>query len=611
MLITQGFEQRNITQLLDQEATVENTFKQLTQFIEKLQQGDIVYIHYSGHGQQVSDIDPSKHSHYKHIPHLHADEEDGYDEALALYDAPVHFYPGYDFSKHLIDDQIEYFQTLILSKIEKSGQLIMVFDSCHSGTVTRGSEPYLLYRGDNRKCLDPVIPVEKQSKFNKIEQPAQLIELKGCKDDQRNLEVVKGTLGAKKSYGSLSYFLCQTLNELKEKATYQMVFDILSNKIYANSKWTQEAVMETRHADKLFFGSGNLVMPDFYGISPAANLNQLIVRAGLIHGIHIGDSISIVKSANVEKVVLNGIVTDISGAECTIDVGKTITEVSKSSSSENHYSGFLAKRFYQNKPGQELDIALELENKSLENKIEKTFSSMPNIHFTNKAIPGVDYIIKGTKQNKVQIIIPESNIPLRDMPFLDLNQDKNLDTLKQLVEDALVVAYFNSLELNDPKTTIDVSITEMGQKEYQPILTNPAYQNKLTAVKLINVKLTNTSDQKLHIYVLHQSNSNVFDKVKALTMLPNESDVVPVKFGCEKGQNCELTDNLIVLSSLKELNLNYLTTSSRTLRNSTRGTDQLENQVMKGIGGENSKINPNPGISIQKIPFKIDVLLNP
>jgi hypothetical protein len=67
-LLKQGFEAKNIHVISDSMATkkdIDVAFRQLTQ---EVKQGDIVWFHFSGHGQQIQD--------------LNNDEPDGYDEAL-------------------------------------------------------------------------------------------------------------------------------------------------------------------------------------------------------------------------------------------------------------------------------------------------------------------------------------------------------------------------------------------------------------------------------------------------------------------------------------------------------------------------------------------------
>jgi len=75
--------------------------------VAELNPGDHLFIHYSGHGTQVYDAS--------------SEEEDGYDEALYLYDGP------------LIDDDIN----KCLQGIPKDATVVVMFDSCFSGSATR------------------------------------------------------------------------------------------------------------------------------------------------------------------------------------------------------------------------------------------------------------------------------------------------------------------------------------------------------------------------------------------------------------------------------------------------------------------------------------------
>ena len=61
----QGF---TTTTLLDEQATFDNITTKITLFIENTKKGDLVYLHFSTHGQPVEDVN--------------GDEEDGWDESI-------------------------------------------------------------------------------------------------------------------------------------------------------------------------------------------------------------------------------------------------------------------------------------------------------------------------------------------------------------------------------------------------------------------------------------------------------------------------------------------------------------------------------------------------
>lgn len=95
--------------LHDSEATVKRVADALHVFAADTVPGDTVLITYSGHGGQV--LDYSK------------DESDGRDETWCLFDGM------------LLDDDLH----LALSKFKKGVRIIVVSDSCHSGTVVKAS----------------------------------------------------------------------------------------------------------------------------------------------------------------------------------------------------------------------------------------------------------------------------------------------------------------------------------------------------------------------------------------------------------------------------------------------------------------------------------------
>jgi hypothetical protein len=110
-----GFQDHQIRELKDQEATREGILNAIDQWlIQDSAPGDRVVFYYSGHGDQIDD-EPD------------GDEQgDHRDEALIAYDAVR------DGRNWVLDDDIDSrFQRL------QDREVLAVFDSCHSGTVTR------------------------------------------------------------------------------------------------------------------------------------------------------------------------------------------------------------------------------------------------------------------------------------------------------------------------------------------------------------------------------------------------------------------------------------------------------------------------------------------
>ena len=138
--------------------------------------GDVVYIHFSGHGQLVTDVN--------------GDEEDGWDEAWIPYDAYKKYCKEDKGEKHLVDDEINVLLTAIKDKIGKQGKLLVVVDACHSGDSSRGDDLDETVRGVYDEF---VIPVTKKTKTKKAEE--QWLTLSACKNYQLNQELKNPQVG--------------------------------------------------------------------------------------------------------------------------------------------------------------------------------------------------------------------------------------------------------------------------------------------------------------------------------------------------------------------------------------------------------------------------------
>lgn len=93
--------------LLDSQATRQNIKTALENLVLSVKQGDVAVFTYSGHGTQVFD--------------LSGDEGDTYDEAISVYDGTI------------VDDQLR----TIINGIDPLATLVIISDSCFSGSVTR------------------------------------------------------------------------------------------------------------------------------------------------------------------------------------------------------------------------------------------------------------------------------------------------------------------------------------------------------------------------------------------------------------------------------------------------------------------------------------------
>ncbi len=214
MLGVNGFPKENITTLCDSQATYDAILSAFKDLESKLSKADVVYIHFSGHGQRITDLD--------------GDEFDKFDEAWVPYDALQEATYHYNREKHLIDDQLNKLLKNLRSKVGTKGKIVVVTDACHSGTATRhlkGIETTEIVRGISEVFyieIDGVIYedydfynekfTEEELLKHSLEHPTEWVSISACADNENNRQV---TLKDGTRYGSLSYALYLLRYELK------------------------------------------------------------------------------------------------------------------------------------------------------------------------------------------------------------------------------------------------------------------------------------------------------------------------------------------------------------------------------------------------------------
>ncbi|MFT3719863.1 caspase family protein [Pseudorhodoferax sp.] len=203
-----------VTTLLDAQATRAAMAQGFQAAVGGAQKGDVVVITYSGHGT--------------YVPDLNGDEADGLDEALCPYDLQTG-------GGALLDDEIH----AIFAARAAGVRLVLISDSCHSGTVTRAVPqdtpddvprprfmpmgnwlpPAMLPRGASGQPLARVAQASGASAFAKAaSRAAGDLLLAGCQEGPNNFSYDARING--RPCGAFSYYALKALRSLPPSASY-------------------------------------------------------------------------------------------------------------------------------------------------------------------------------------------------------------------------------------------------------------------------------------------------------------------------------------------------------------------------------------------------------
>jgi len=214
-----AFPEDHITLLADEQATREGILAAMKELVARVGKDDIVVFHYSGHGSQMTDRE--------------GDEPDGLDETILPCDTGRGSYPNRDIS----DDEIYLW---LKDLTAKTSSVTLIFDCCHSGTITRDS-----FGGEMRWIEADLRPPD-QLPPSPIPARALLdagrdlgpsgwlplgerhVLIAGCSSEERSYEMEEP---AGVRHGALTYFLTQELLKAEPGTTYRDVFESAAPRI--------------------------------------------------------------------------------------------------------------------------------------------------------------------------------------------------------------------------------------------------------------------------------------------------------------------------------------------------------------------------------------------
>ncbi len=258
------FPAANVTVIKDAEATHLGIIDAIrTQLIDKAQAGDIVVLHYSGHGSRMRDAS--------------GDEIDDYDETLVPHDSRT---TGvFD----ITDDQIN---GLLSQLTAKTKNVTFIFDSCHSGAAARGGNAVRKIPPDDRP--PPTPPNYAISSRGEGEGEADFrlngsdyVLISGClATELSNETIVDG-----RRHGAMTWFLTQALQAAGDNSTYRSIMDEVSADV-TNHYPTQHPQLEGPGTDLQMFGTSR-INPLPYVLVESVDTGTLTLNGGAVYGLRV------------------------------------------------------------------------------------------------------------------------------------------------------------------------------------------------------------------------------------------------------------------------------------------------------------------------------------
>jgi Caspase domain len=501
--------------------TYQNIVNAFNSITEGANTGDLVYIHYSGHGGRVKTI----------YSDLKGDGQ--FDECLVPMDVGN---DGY----YLRDVEMN---TLLKRMTDKGLIVTVIFDSCHSGGATRGD-------GDVRGARDGQVDTKDRPQDSRVADRVELLEnwrvttqnsnndswlpnrkdyvfLGACRPTELAYEAAFDA-GTERN-GALTYWMLDTLNSNPTGLTYQALYDRVKGQI--QSRFPNQLPMLLGQGDRLVFGSE--IKPVQYNLTVIkVSPEQVTVDGGLAQGLSRGARFALypVGSDFANKLQRLAVVeiTEIQAATATAKI-LSVVECGVAAAIEKIEPGLPAVmesaavdlqrrvRFYEKTVGdRENELSAEL--------VAKQTGALERVRQVLAGNGWIREVQNKSEEGHYQVAIGragEYEIS-RLTPIYNLNPALNIDNpespaevVKRLIH---LAKYQAAQDLDNPSSELTTAIEyELLDDEKQPLL--DPNNISLKSGDRVYVRLKNISSQPLSVAILD------FEATWEISQIPIQGDL--------------------------------------------------------------------------------------
>ena len=312
-LLDNNFDETNITLLADDEPilpTYKNILIAFEKTINKSKSGDMVYLHFSGHGSQQPQEDLSDSN----------QEHDGLDEIFLPRDVKNFNYKMGKVENALVDNEVN----LFITRFREKGVFVwLVFDSCHAGTMLRGTEQdgvkhrkvepnilkipsALIKKAKNRQTDNRKKKTASVNANSKNKDLAGYIAFYAAQSTESTIEMKLPQQGPdRKPMGLFTYTISDILSSNIDMSYTQLSEAILNR--YTGSRSISTPIFEGSNLNTAIFNSNRKIDVAQWKVLPHKKQNGLAnLSAGQIHGINSDTILALVKSPSETKQPIMG-----------------------------------------------------------------------------------------------------------------------------------------------------------------------------------------------------------------------------------------------------------------------------------------------------------------
>jgi hypothetical protein len=540
-------DEEHILVLTDNHATRDAILNGIREhLIAKANNQSVVVFQYSGHGSQLKDV--------------HDDEIDGWDETIVPYDSGHKDpFPNSD----ITDDELF---DLLNQLTEKTPNVTLIFDSCHSGTITRGA-------GIARE-------VERDERTPTGQRPASGIITRGVDKGKSGLHptnsrhaVISGSTSAERAYemeangnhyGTLTWYLVEQLRKSGQDATYRDIMDLVKNAVTAKY-WAQHPQLEGPGEDQVVF-STNSLPPSPYVLTKSNPDGSIRLAAGQVQGVTRGSSYDIyapgTKSFGTDvKSIARVEITDVeitySGGKLT--KGGPVPDASRAVEREHHWPSPVARVHFLFE-----DPITKFSAPPL--TLQKILDEIRNFKHIEIVSTDSDYDLLLREQMDTQTgkryIITEGGDPIEISPRVPVDES---DCVTLVVEQIKQWAkWFNVLRINNQNPDIDI---EFVLRPQESVKSRGSLENREVSFSLLEgegftAQIKNKSRKDLYIALIDLSSDGsvnvVFPENGAEEFMePERALTKALKTGLPKGRN-SIRDVLKLIATTSYADFNFL-----------------------------------------------------